>query len=85
MSNILSIKHGSLGDIAQASGAIQDISEHHFDDNVYLLTTKPYLDLFKKNQNMVLLLANELHHYCDFQKYLELHHMLGLYHLMNHV
>ena len=52
MSNILIIKHGSLGDIAQASGAIQDISEHHFDDNVYLLTTKPYLDLFKKNQNI---------------------------------
>ena len=26
MSNILIIKHGSLGDIAQASGAIQDIS-----------------------------------------------------------
>jgi len=25
MSNILIIKHGSLGDIAQASGAIQDI------------------------------------------------------------
>jgi len=27
MSNILVIKHGSLGDIAQACGAIQDISE----------------------------------------------------------
>ena len=27
MSNILIIKHGSLGDIAQASGAIQDIYE----------------------------------------------------------
>ena len=26
MSNILIIKHGSLGDIAQACGAIQDIS-----------------------------------------------------------
>ena len=49
MSNILIIKHGSLGDIAQASGAIQDISEHHKDDKIYLLTTKPYFDLFKKN------------------------------------
>ena len=29
MSNILIIKHGSLGDIAQASGAIQDICENH--------------------------------------------------------
>ena len=49
MSNILIIKHGSLGDIAQASGAIQDIFENHDNDQIYLLTTKPYLDLFKKN------------------------------------
>ena len=49
MSNILIIKHGSLGDIAQASGAIQDISENHTNDKIYLLTTKPYFDLFKKN------------------------------------
>ena len=49
MSNILIIKHGSLGDIAQASGAIQDISENHKNDQTYLLTTKPYFDLFKKN------------------------------------
>ena len=49
MSNILIIKHGSLGDIAQASGAIQDISENHKNDQIYLLTTKPYLELFRKN------------------------------------
>jgi len=49
MSNILIIKHGSLGDIAQASGAIQDISDNHKNDQLYLLTTKPYVDLFKKN------------------------------------
>jgi len=49
MSNILIIKHGSLGDIAQASGAIQDIFENHKEDKLYLLTTKPYLELFKKN------------------------------------
>ncbi len=49
MSNILIIKHGSLGDIAQASGAIQDISEIHKGDNIYLLTSKPYFDLLKKN------------------------------------
>ena len=52
MSNILIIKHGSLGDIAQASGAIQDISENHKEDDIYLLTTKPYLDLFRKNPNI---------------------------------
>ena len=49
MSNILIIKHGSLGDIAQASGAIQDIFENHKNDQIFLLTTKPYFDLFKKN------------------------------------
>ena len=49
MSNILIIKHGSLGDIAQASGAIQDISENHKNSQIHILTTKPYIDLFKKN------------------------------------
>ena len=49
MSNILIIKDGSLGDIAQASGAIQDIFENHKDDQLHLLTTKPYFELFKKN------------------------------------
>jgi len=49
MSNILIIKHGSLGDIAQASGAIQDISENHINDQIHLLTTRPYFELFKKN------------------------------------
>ena len=49
MSNILIIKHGSLGDIAQASGAIQDIFDNHKDDQIHLLTTRPYLDLFREN------------------------------------
>ena len=52
MSNILIIKHGSLGDIAQASGAIQDIFDFHKGDNIYLLTTKPYFNLFKKNPHL---------------------------------
>ena len=52
MSNILIIKHGSLGDIAQACGAIQDISESHKDDQIHLLTTKPYFNLFKKNPHI---------------------------------
>ena len=49
MSNILIIKHGSLGDIAQACGAIQDISENCPEDQIHILTTKPYVGLFKKN------------------------------------
>ena len=49
MSNILIIKHGSLGDIAQASGAIQDIFENHLNDQIHILTTSPYFQLLKKN------------------------------------
>ncbi|MDA9880346.1 glycosyltransferase family 9 protein [Candidatus Pelagibacter sp.] len=49
MANILIIKLGSLGDIVQCSGAIQDISEHHKNDEIHLMTTKPYFELFKKN------------------------------------
>ena len=52
MSNILIIKHGSLGDIAQASGAIQDICEHHSTDDIFLLTTNLYIDLFRKNSSL---------------------------------
>ena len=52
MANILIIKHGSLGDIVQASGAIQDISENHKQDQIHLMTTKPYYDLFKKNPHI---------------------------------
>ena len=52
MSNILIIKHGSLGDIAQACGAIQDIYENHKEDQIHLLTTKPYFELFKKNPHI---------------------------------
>ena len=48
MSNILIIKHGSLGDIAQISGAIQDIKENHPNDKVFILTTSPYKKLFLK-------------------------------------
>ena len=48
MSNILIIKHGSLGDIAQISGAIQDIKENHLNDKVFILTTSPYEKLFQK-------------------------------------
>ena len=48
MSNILIIKHGSLGDIAQISGAIQDIKENHTKDKIFFLTTEPYAQLLKK-------------------------------------
>ena len=52
MAKILIIKLGSLGDIAQISGAIKDISENHKDDEIHVMTTKPYFGLFKKNPNI---------------------------------
>ena len=42
MSNILIIKHGSLGDLIQANGAIKDIKNFYPNRKVFLLTTKPY-------------------------------------------
>ena len=44
MSNILIIKHGSLGDLIQANGAIKDIKENFSNDKVFLLTTPPYAE-----------------------------------------
>ena len=45
MSNILIIKHGSLGDIIQANGAMKDIKQRFPNDKVLLLTTPPYTNL----------------------------------------
>ena len=42
MSNILIIKHGSLGDLIQANGAIKDIKNFYQNRKVFLLTTYPY-------------------------------------------
>ena len=42
MSNILIIKHGSLGDLIQANGAIKDIKEFYENRKVFLLTSAPY-------------------------------------------
>ena len=42
MSNILIIKHGSLGDLIQANGAIKDIKAHYINRKVFLLTSEPY-------------------------------------------
>ena len=48
MSNILIIKHGSLGDIVQISGVLQDIRETHNDKKIFVLTTLPYVDLLSR-------------------------------------
>tara|TARA_Y100000590_G_scaffold358443_1_gene413801 strand:+ start:705 stop:1643 length:939 start_codon:yes stop_codon:yes gene_type:complete len=45
MSNILIIKHGSLGDIVQISGVLRDIRENNLDKKIFILTTLPYAEL----------------------------------------
>tara|TARA_B100000780_G_scaffold196390_1_gene138675 strand:+ start:1470 stop:2402 length:933 start_codon:yes stop_codon:yes gene_type:complete len=44
MSNILIIKHGSLGDLVQANGAIEDIKKNNKRSKVVLLTSSHYFD-----------------------------------------
>jgi len=48
MSNVLIIKHGSLGDLIQANGAIEDIKNSFKDSKVLLLTSKPYVKLMSQ-------------------------------------
>ena len=45
MSNILIIKHGSLGDIVQISGVLKDIRVNHPEDKIFILTTATYVEL----------------------------------------
>jgi len=48
MPNILIIKHGSLGDLIQANGAIEDIKKSNSKSHVVLLTSSHYYDLMCK-------------------------------------
>ena len=48
MSNILIIKHGSLGDIVQISGVLKDIRETHKNEKIFILTTNPYVELLSR-------------------------------------
>ncbi len=48
MSNILIIKHGSLGDIVQISGVLRDIRETHADKKIFILTTMSYVDFLSR-------------------------------------
>ena len=47
-SNILVIKHGSLGDIVQISGVLKDLRENHKREKIFILTTMPYVELLSK-------------------------------------
>ena len=48
MTNILIIKHGSLGDLIQANGSIEDIKKSNSRSHVVLLTSAHFFDLMSK-------------------------------------
>ena len=48
MSNILILKLGSLGDIVQISGVLKDIRESYPEKKIFILTTRPYLELLSR-------------------------------------
>ena len=48
MTNILIIKHGSLGDLIQSNGAIEDIKKTNLKSHVVLLTSSLYFDLMSR-------------------------------------
>jgi ADP-heptose:LPS heptosyltransferase len=47
MAEILVIKHGALGDVVLATGAMQAIVRHHRGDRITLLTTAPYANFLQ--------------------------------------
>ncbi|MEM6810851.1 MAG: glycosyltransferase family 9 protein [Pseudomonadota bacterium] len=47
--NILVIKLGALGDFICALGAMKAIREHHSEDHITLLTTKPFIEFAEKS------------------------------------
>ncbi|WP_407925499.1 glycosyltransferase family 9 protein, partial [Geminicoccus flavidas] len=47
MAGILVIKHGALGDVVLATGAMQAIVRHHPGERISLLTTAPYARLLE--------------------------------------
>jgi len=47
MSRVLIIKLGALGDVIMATPAIKQIQRHHRTDEIWLLTSTPFLILFK--------------------------------------
>ncbi len=56
--NILIIKLGALGDVVMASGLIKQIKRHHRHDNLSLLTSPAYTELFQPADKFELVTYN---------------------------
>ena len=79
MSNILIIKHGSLGDIVQISGVLRDIREAHNDKKIFILTTLPYVDVLSRCPYLDGVLLDRRLPRWNIYYHLKLKKMLGKY------
>ena len=90
MSNILIIKHGSLGDIVQISGVLRDIRESHNDKKIFILTTLPYIELLSKCPYLDGVLLDKrlsrwnIYYLLKLKKMLEKYNFSHIYDLQNH-
>jgi ADP-heptose:LPS heptosyltransferase len=49
---VLLIKLGALGDVINSTAIVKKIMEHHSNDDVYLLTTEPFIQMFSHFKNL---------------------------------
>ncbi|WP_222182017.1 glycosyltransferase family 9 protein [Geminicoccus harenae] len=59
MAGVLVIKHGALGDVVLATGAMQAIVRHHPGERISLLTTAPYARLLEPSGWFAELIVDE--------------------------
>ena len=89
MSNILIIKHGSLGDIVQISGVLRDIRESHNDKKIFILTTLPYIELLSRCSYLDGVLLDQrlsrwnIYYLLKLKKMLEKYNFSHIYDLQN--
>ena len=89
MSNILIIKHGSLGDIVQISGVLKDIRESHNDKKIFILTTLPYVDVLSRCPYLDAVLLDRrlprwnIYYLLKLKKMLEKYNFSHIYDLQN--
>ena len=79
MSNILIIKHGSLGDIVQISGVLKDIRVTHNDKKIFILTTLPYVEVLSRCPYLDGVLLDRRLPRWNIYYFLKLRKMLGKY------
>ena len=89
MSNILIIKHGSLGDIAQISGVLKDLRVAHNNKKIFILTTIPYVELLSTCPNLDGVLVDKrlprwnIYYLLKLKKMLDKYNFTHIYDLQN--